>query len=175
MRTLQGVRPTDHLLAALFSVAGVVIMYFNITNGDDPTLRHPAATTSWLIVPAFLLVTVPILMRRRNIAAVVAVTAAAVVLHVLVFGWLTRCGVVLPLAAALAYAVARFASARRDHVLGLAGIVIMEGVMLWRDSSAGIPDAWPVAIAPVVLFYGTGLLVQNRTSRKRPAVEHATV
>ena len=36
---------------------------------------------------------------------------AATAVHVLAFGWLTRCGGALPLAFALAYAVARFAGA----------------------------------------------------------------
>jgi hypothetical protein len=175
MKKLQGVRMTDHLLAALFSAAGAVLMTFNITAGDDPSLVHPVSTTSWLIVPAFLLVTVPILWRRSNVTAVVAATMAAVALHVLAFGWLTRCGVVIPLSAALAYAVARFASGTREHTLGLAGIVITEVIMLWRDSSAGLADALPIAIAPVVVFYGLGWLVKNQVNRRQPADQRATV
>jgi len=172
---MKGVRPTDHLLAALLSAAGVVLMTFNITNGDDPSLRHPVSTTSWLIVPAFLLVTLPILARRRNITAVVGVTVAALLLHVLAFGWLTRCGVVIPLSAALAYAVARFARKPWEHPAALAGILLMEVVMLMRDSSAGVADALPVAITPVVALYGIGWLVKNRVSGRQPDTEHASV
>ncbi|GIE30632.1 hypothetical protein Ait01nite_036770 [Actinoplanes italicus] len=150
-------------------------MSLNLTNGDDPTLIHPVSTSSWLIVPAFLLVTVPILWRRGNVTAVVAATAAAVALHVLAFGWVTRCGVVIPLAAALAYAVARFANGTREHVLGLAGIVVTEVIMLWRDSSAGLADALPFAIAPVVVFYALGWLVKNQLNRRQPADQRATV
>src|SRR5689334_23992759 len=95
------VRPLDYVLAILLTVAGAGLMWENITAGDDASLIHPVSTTSWLIVPAFLLVTAPILWRRQNIAAVVGVTTAAAVVHVLAFGWLTRCGVVLPLAFAL--------------------------------------------------------------------------
>ncbi|MBB2948405.1 hypothetical protein FB565_008188 [Actinoplanes lutulentus] len=160
-------KPSDYVLAALFSVAGAGLMIMNISGPADPSLIHPVDTTSWLTVPAFLLVTVPILWRRRNIAAVVGVTAAMVALHVLIFGYLTRCGVVLPLSAALAYAVARFAGNRNEHLLGLAGIVVAQVVMLWRDSSAGVTDAMPIAIALAALFYGAGLLVQNRLSRKQ--------
>ena len=58
-------------------------------------------------------------------ALIAGITAAATAVHVVAFDWLTRCGVVLPLAFALGYAVARFARTRRDHVLGLAAIVLL--------------------------------------------------
>ena len=176
----RGVRPLDYVLAALMTAAGVFLMVMNIV-GDDATEPHPVSTTSWLIVPLFLLVTVPVLWRRRNVVAVVGVTAAAAVVHVLAFSWLTRCGVVLPLSFALAYAVARFAGSRRDHLLGLAGIVVLQLVALVRDSSIDrVVEALPVALPGAALFYGAGLLVQNRVSRKQPvpaepAVQRATV
>ena len=173
---MSKIRPLDYVLAALMTAAGVFLMVENITAGDDPSLIHPPSTTSWLIVPAFLLVTVPILWRRRNAAVVAGITAVTTAAHVLAFGWLTRCGVVLPLAFALAYAVARFAGTRRDHVLGLAAIVVMLVVTLLRDSSADLAGALPIALPAVALFYGAGLLVQNRVSKKvPPAVEHASV
>src|SRR4029079_11518590 len=98
--------------------------------------------------------------------------------HVLAFDWLTRCGVVLPLAFALGYAVARFARTRRDHVLGLAGIVALVVVILFRDSSADLAGALPIALPGVALFYGAGLLVKNRLSKRQrrdavPAAESA--
>src|SRR5580704_3564701 len=98
----KGLRPFDYVLAALATVAGVFLMYENIS-GSDHGLPHPQSTTTAAMLPVFLLVTVPILWRRRNILAVTAVTTAALALHVLLFGWETRCGVVLPLSAALAY------------------------------------------------------------------------
>jgi len=88
--------------------------------------------------------------------------------------------VVLPLAFALGYAVARFARTRRDHVLGLAAIVAMLVVTLFRDCSADLAGALPIALPGVALFYGAGLLVQNRVSKRQrqsavPAAERATV
>jgi hypothetical protein len=174
------IRPLDYVLATLMTAAGVFLMWENITAGDDPSLIHPVSTTSWAIIPVFLLVTVPILWRRSNVALVAGVTAAASAVHVLAFDWLTRCGVVLPLAFALGYAVARFARTRRDHVLGLAAIVAMLVVILLRDSSADLAGALPIALPGVALFYGAGLLVQNRVSKRQrpdtvPAAERATV
>jgi hypothetical protein len=125
---------------------------------------------SWLIVPAFVLVTLPILWRRRAILAVVGVTAVATVAHVLAFGWITRCGVELPLTFALGYAVARNAFGWRNHVIGLAGILVTQLVMLVRDASIDtVSGALPLAVPLAALFYGVGLFVQNRASKKQAA------
>jgi hypothetical protein len=163
---MRTIRPLDYLLAAALTAAGIFLMAANISAGDDPGLIHPPSTTSWAIVPVFLLVTLPIVARRLNIAAVCTVTAAATLVHVVTFGWLTRCGVVLPLAVALAYATARFARTRRDHVISLAAVVVLLVVTLVRDSSAGLAGALPIALGGVALFYGAGLLVQNRLSKR---------
>ncbi|MFI5893950.1 hypothetical protein ACIA5D_28005 [Actinoplanes sp. NPDC051513] len=177
---MKQIRPLDYVLAALMSAAGVFLMVENITAGDDQSLIHPVDTTSWLIVPAFLVVTVPILWRRRNAALVAWVTAAAAAGHVLAFGWLTRCGVALPLGFALAYAVARFSRTRRDHLIGLAGVVALLVIVLLKDSSADLAGALPIALPGAALFYGAGLLVQNRVNKRTtenvlPAADRATV
>ena len=171
----KGLRPLDYVLAGVMTVAGVFLMYENI-RGDDASLPHPVSTTSWLIVPVFLLTTVPILWRRRSVLAVVGVTTVATAIHVLAFGWLTRCGVLLPLSVALAYAVARFARSGRNHLIGLAGVVIMQLVLLVRDSSIDhVVSALPLSLPAAALFYGIGRYVQNRVSRKQQAVAVAPV
>jgi hypothetical protein len=170
---MRTIRPLDYLLAAVMTAGGVFLMWENTAAGDSADLIHPTSTTSWAIVPVFLLVTVPILWRRSNIAAVCGSTAVAVIVHVLAFGWLTRCGVVLPLAFALAYATARFArgaSKGRNTLLSLAAIVVLLVVTLLRDSSADLAGALPIALPGVALFYGAGLLVNNRVSAKRESV-----
>jgi len=170
----KGIRPLDYTLAGLFTAAGLVMMYENIAS-TDANLPHPLSTTTWWMAPAFLLVTLPILWRRRNILAVVAVTAAATLAHVVAFGWLTRCGVIIPLTFALAYAVARFAGAWRNQLIGLAGILVITFVMLVRDSSIDtVAGALPVALPGIALFYGIGVLVQNRSTKRStgPAPVH---
>ena len=169
-RILNGIRPLDYLLAGLMTAGGAFLMYENIAMGPDADLPHPLSTQTWLMLPAFLLVTVPILWRRRNIVAVVGVTAVATVAHVLAFGWITRCGVEIPLTVALAYAVGRFAGAGRNHVIGLAGIVVAQLVMLVRDASIDtVAGALPLAVPLAALFYGIGLFVQNRATKKQAA------
>jgi len=178
---LKGVRPLDYVLAGLLTAAGALLMVENIVAGDDESLAHPVSTTSWLILPVFALVTLPILWRRRNVLAVIGVTIAASVVHLLAFGWLTRCGATLPLSFALAYAVARFAGTIRNQLIGVAGIVLLQVVVLIHDSSIGqVADGLVIALPGAALFYGIGLLVQNRVSRKQPvtvapAAERAVV
>jgi hypothetical protein len=177
---LRGVRPLDYVLAGVMTVAGVFLMYVNIV-ADEDDLPHALSSTSWAMLPAFVAVTLPILWRRRNVLAVVGVTGIATVAHVLAFGWVTRCGVELPLSFALAYAVARFAGGWKNHVIGLAGIGVLQLVMLVRDASIDtVAGALPLAIPIAALFYGAGLFVQNRVSKRQPGavtpvVEPATV
>src|SRR5690349_18765057 len=95
-RIFKGVRPLDYVLTGLMTAAGAFLMYENMT-GSEKGLAHPQSTRSWLMLPVFVLVTLPILWRRRNILAVVGVTAVATAVHVLAFGWVTRCGAELPL------------------------------------------------------------------------------
>jgi hypothetical protein len=165
----KGLRPLDYLLAALATAAGVFMMYENIA-GHEHGLPHPQSTTTAAMLPFFLLVTVPILWRRRNILAVSAVTTIALALHVVLFGWETRCGIVLPLSGALAYAVGRFAAGRREHLLALALILVLQVVTIVRDSSIDtLLSALPVAVVGAGLLYGIGLFVQSRVSKKQSA------
>jgi hypothetical protein len=180
---LKGVRPLDYVLAGLMTAGGAVLMYLNmISSENDESLAHPVSTTSWLILPAFVLVTLPILWRRRHILAVIGVTIAASALHVLAFDWLTRCGVALPLSFALAYAVARFSGTMRNQLIGVAGILVLQAVVLYHDASIGpVTDGLVIALPGAALFYVIGLVVQNQVTRKQqpaavaPVAQRATV
>ena len=165
----KGLRPLDYALAALATAAGVLMMYLDIT-ARAHGLPHPQSTTTAAMLPVFLAVTVPALWRRRNILAVTGITAVAAAVHVALFGWNTRCGVVIPLSFALSYAVARFAVGWRRHLLALALILVLLVVTLARDASIStMTGALPIAIPGCALFYGTGRLVQARVNRKQPA------
>src|SRR3954453_9847428 len=65
---LKGVRPLDYALAGLMTAAGAYLMYENLTAGYGE-LPHAQSSRSWLMLPAFVLVTLPVLWRRRNILA----------------------------------------------------------------------------------------------------------
>jgi hypothetical protein len=173
---LKGVRPLDYVLAGVMTVLGALLMVENMISPDDADLAHPVSTHSWVILPVYLLVTLPILWRRRHVLAVIGVTIAASLVHLLAFGWLTRCGAALPLSFALAYAVARFAGNMRNQLIGVAGIVVLQVAVLFHDSSIGpVGDGLLIAIPGAALFYGIGLVVQNRASRKRQPAAVAPV
>jgi hypothetical protein len=175
----KGVRPLDYVLAGVMTAAGAYLMYENMVSAYGTGLPHAQSTTTGAMLPFFVFVTVPILWRRRNILAVVGATALATLAHVLLFGWNTRCGVAFPLTFALAYAVARFAVGRKDQVIGLAGVVVVQLLVVFRDASIDLAaGGLAVGIPVAALFYGIGLVVQNRVTRKQsaalaPAVEHA--
>lgn len=169
---MKAIRPFDYVLAAIMTVVGSALMYLNITaDPGDSSLAHPLTSQSWLMLPLFLLVTVPILGRRHSIVAVAWITAVATAVHVLAFGWVTRCGLVLPLAAALAYAVARFGGSWRNQLAALVGVLALQLVTLTRDASIGteIVGALPIALLGAALLYGVGVIVQNRASRRAVA------
>jgi hypothetical protein len=167
---LKGVRPLDYVLAAVMTAAGAYLMYENVVAAYGDGLTHAQSSKSWAMLPAFVLVTLPILWRRRNILAVTGVTTAAAVGHVLAFGWNTRCGVALPLSVALAYAIGRFAGSRRSHAIGLVGVVVLQLVVLVRDTSIdGIAGALVLSLPAAALGYGIGLVVQSRVTRKQSA------
>jgi hypothetical protein len=167
---LKGIRPLDYVLAGLMTAAGVLLMVENIA-ATDGNLPHPLSTTTWAMLPVFLLVTLPILWRRRNILTVVGVTAVVTLAHVIAFGWVTRCGVVIPLGFALAYAVARFAGSWLNQLIGLGGVVVLELVMLWRDASIDtVAGALVIVLPGIALFYGVGVLVQNRVTKQTAGV-----
>jgi hypothetical protein len=176
---LKGVRPLDYVLAGLMTAAGVYLMYQNIIAAYGHGLPHPQSTTTATMLPFFVAVTLPILWRRRNILAVIAVTAAATAVHVVMFGWNTRCGVELPLTFALAYAVGRFAGTGTNRLIGLATIFTLQILVIARDASIDtILNAIPVAVPGAALFYGIGVFVHNRVTKKQstvtaPVVERA--
>ena len=83
-----GVRRGDVALAVLATGLGVALMLENIMAGPDAGVR--VDSHSWLMVPVFALATIPILWRRRSMLAVCLVTAAALAVHLLAFGWMVR-------------------------------------------------------------------------------------
>jgi hypothetical protein len=156
---LAGVRKGDVALAALLTALGVVLMVANIY-GDDGTRID---SRSWLSVPVFAAATLPILWRRRGMVPVLLVTAAALAVHVLAFGWLVRCGAGLPLALALAYGVGRL-SRGGWSVAGLLGTVAIQFLVLVRDSAAGL-EILPVTAAAGLVAWGVGVLLTRRAAR----------
>jgi hypothetical protein len=165
MDIFKGIRPLDYVLTALMVALAAVIALENVNAGADNDLAHSLDSQSWLLVPVFVLAALPILWRRRGILAAIGVSFVVVAASVPAFGWVTRCGFALPLSVAMAYAVARFAGSRQNHVIGLVGILALQIVTLMKDASTGGLGALALSVPAAAIFYGIGLFVQTRARR----------
>jgi hypothetical protein len=164
-----GVRKGDVVLAALLTALGVVLMVADITGEADPGVRLDSR--SWLLIPVFAAATLPILWRRRNLVAVYAVTAAALAVHVLAFGWTVRCGAGLPLSFALAYSAGRLSSFRQSVAL-LVATVAVQAIVLVRDSAAGL-DVLGATAGIAAVCWGIGAWLRRRSTQAVAATEPA--
>jgi hypothetical protein len=159
----DGVRKGDVALAAVLTILGVALMVENIM-AVDPDVRIDSH--SWLMVPVFAAATLPILWRRRGILAVTIVTAAAMGVHLLAFGWVVRCGAGLPLAFALAYGVGRLAPRWRSWV-GLLATLVIQVLVLAQDSAAGL-QVIPFTAVIGVAAWGVGVWLRQRVGAAVP-------
>jgi hypothetical protein len=155
MDTLKGIRPLDYLLTAVLVAAAGLIGFENVNAGADADVAHALDSHSALMIPVFAVAALPILWRRRSIIAAIAVSFVVTAASVPMFGWVTRCGWALPLAFAMAYAVARFAGSKQNHL-----------VALMKDSATGGLGALALSLPLTALCYGVGLLVQSRAARR---------
>ena len=166
----RGIRPVDGVLAGALTALGVWLMVENVLVPDgqvtraiaDGSMVHRMSSHSWAGVVVFALATIPVLWWRRSVVAVTAVALAVMVLHDLLFGWVTRCGAGLPLAFVLAYlgAVA-LEQTRAWLVLGLA--TLLTAAVLVVDATTGLGPflfAFPI----VLIVFGTGRAVRHRTA-----------
>jgi hypothetical protein len=175
MTIFDGVRKGDVALAIGTTALGIFLMTENVLAGADSGVR--VDSHSWLSLPVFAAATVPVLWRRRSMPAVLGVTAVALAVHVLAFGWLVRCGAGLPLAFVLAYGVGRLMAGRASW-LGLAATVGIQFLVLVRDSAAGL-EIIPVTALLGAAVWGVGVWLRRRALRGAsvgapvPTVAHA--
>lgn len=165
MDILKGVKPLDYVLTAVMVALAALIGVANVTAGTDDDLAHQLDSQSALIIPVFVAAALPILLRRRTILAAIAVSFVVVAASVPAFGWITRCGFALPLSVAMAYAVARFAGSRQNHLIGLVGVLALQIVTLMKDSSTGGLSALSLSVPLAAVLYGIGLFVESRAEK----------
>lgn len=162
----KDVRPMDAVLATALSAIGAALMVLNIQ--ADPTdtkgLDHAITNQSWLMLPVFLLATVPVLWRRRSVVAVALVSAVAMGAHVLAFDWVVRCGAALPLSFVLAYSVGKLAD-RRETWAGIAVVIAGQFLALVEDSAAGL-GILPFTAGIALVAWGIGLFVRQQTAKR---------
>jgi hypothetical protein len=165
MDIVKGIRPLDYLLTAVMVALAIAIGLENVNLGADADLAHPLESHSALMIPVFVVAALPILWRRRGILAAIGVSFVVVAASVPAFGWVTRCGFALPLSIAMAYAVARFAGSKQNHVIGLVGILALQIVTMMKDSATGGLEPLVLSAPIAALFYGIGFFVQSRVRK----------
>src|ERR1700709_1536367 len=99
-RIFRGIRVFDWVLAGALTALGVLLMCENVSISDADvrsniaghSMAHEMTSHAWAMIPVFALATVPVLWWRRHVIAVTGVALAVMVVHDLLFGWVTRCG-----------------------------------------------------------------------------------
>jgi signal transduction histidine kinase len=158
----DGIRPVDVVLTVVLVGLGVFLMVENITEtaADIRIDSH-----SWWTVPVYLLAVLPVLWWRRDPLVATAAAAGLILVHVLLFGWMARCGSGLPETWVLAYLVGSRNELRRS-ALGLLAVQVLGAAVLIHDSAAG-----PTLI-PVVAVMSVGIWGIGRVAHQRAAMAH---
>jgi signal transduction histidine kinase len=142
----------DVAFAVLLSAGGTVLMAMNVADQK--------VHASWLVVPAFLAVTLPLLWRSTAPLLALLITAIAIGLNVALFGTVVRCGIVFPVTFVLVFAAAARlprGEALQGLALGLLGVVLMT----LDDGQVG-PDVLPFFLPLTAAVWGLGRVVFGR-------------
>jgi hypothetical protein len=163
-RVMQGIRPIDAVLAGILCILGAVLAVSNIES-TDPATRIDSR--SWLQLPVFVAAMLAVLWWRRGVAAAVLVSCGLMLVHLLAFGHLVRCGAGLPLAFVLAFLSGLAPAARRRERLTALGLTVLLSllVLVW-DTAAG-PEILPVVILILLGLYAIGRVVAQRADLAR--------
>ncbi|WP_250005701.1 hypothetical protein [Actinoplanes sp. M2I2] len=151
---MSEVRTVDWLVAGVLTALGALLMSLDVRDGGSV----------WLI-PVFAAATVPVLWWRRSVLVVTGVALAAMVVHDLVFGWVTRCGAGLPLAFTLAF-LGALAYERTKAWLNLALSVLLCAAVLVVDTAAG-PGTLVLAVPVALIVFGVGRAARQRAALNR--------
>jgi signal transduction histidine kinase len=168
-RILDGIRPVDVVLASVLTALGVALMTMNVLISDaevaaslaERTMVHPMTSHSWWMIPVFVLATVPVLWWRRSALAVTGWALLVVVVHDLVFGWVTRCGAGLPLAFVLAF-LGALAPGRRRAWACLGVSALLSTAVVAVDASTGL-EPLTFVLPILLLVFALARAVRHRT------------
>ncbi len=165
----RGIRPVDFMLAGALTALGALTMVGDVLFQDDDaasamaggTMVHEMTSHSWAMLPVFALATVPLLWWRRSVMAVTGIALAVMVLHDLLFGWVTRCGAGLPLAFVLAY-LGAVALERKQAWVVLGLTTLLTAAVLVVDATTGF-EPFVLSFPIVLIVFGIGRSVRQRT------------
>jgi signal transduction histidine kinase len=160
MRTM---RPTgepigrwDIAIAVALSALGLLLMYGNATDAE--------VDASWLAMPVFLGVTIPVLWRRAAPWQAMVAVAVALAVHIALFGSVVRCGVVFPVVGVLVFTIAaRFE--RTTALWALAGgLAIIFGMAAADATGFGVVS---LLVPLTIVAFALGRVAYARSSMVR--------
>lgn len=166
----RGVKPRDWLLAGGLTALGILLMGMNVRIPDDQvrqaiaegSMVHAMSSHSPWMIPVFAGSTVPVLWWRRGLVAVTSVSVAVMALHLVLFGWVTRCGAGLPLAFVLAF-LGALASERATAWIVCGLSIVLTVLVLVSDATTG-PGAALLALPIVLIVFAVGLAARHRSA-----------
>jgi signal transduction histidine kinase len=154
MARTRSITRFDVLVAALVTAFGLLLMVLNVVSPDPGK-----EASSWIVVPAFLLVTVPVLWRGAAPLQATAVVAVAMGVNV-ALDEAVRCGVAFPLVWLLVFACgARLDGREAQAGLGLGLLALV--LMTLNDGAVG-PDVLPFFAPVTAVVWGIGRVVHSR-------------
>jgi signal transduction histidine kinase len=170
---LRGVKVGDYVLAGVLTALGVLLMVFDVRESDaevaraiaDGSMVHTVSSHSPWMIPVFAAATIPVLWWRRSVLAVTGVAIVVMVLHDVLFGWVTRCGAGLPLALLLAFLGAlTYQRTKAWLAAGLSAVLAFAVVVV--DATTG-PDVIGLVLPVLLIVFGIGWAVRRRAVLNR--------
>jgi len=169
---LRGIRAGDYVLAGILTALSVLMGWFDVheTNADvtraiaENSMVHTVSSHSPWMIPVFVAAAVPVLWWRRSVLAVTGVAAAVMVLHDVLFGWVTRCGFGLPLALVLTFLGAlTYGWAKAWLAAGLSAMLAFAVVVV--DATTG-PGVIALVLPVILVVFGIGRAARHRAVLK---------
>ena len=155
-RTGESIGRLDIAIAVALSALGLLLMYGNATDAE--------VDASWLAMPVFLGVTIPVLWRRAAPWQAMAAVAVALAVHIALFGSVVRCGVVFPVVGVLVFTVA----ARFDRMTALwalgGGLAIIFGMAAADATGFGVVS---LLVPLTIVAYALGRVAHARGTMVR--------
>jgi hypothetical protein len=150
-------------LDAAIGLALAAIAVFMVGGGDANNASHAGAAAAVMV----LLMTLPVIWRRRAPVWVSAVLAIGAIVNVMVIGDMVRCAAALPALLVCAYAIGRYPARPRGAaaITGLSFLLVSAGVQGWTDPElSGSPHVTGLAESALVLlfFLAAGGVIESR-------------
>ena len=169
----RGIKTGDYVLAGVLTALGVLLMVFDVRVSDAEVARgiaggsmvHTVSSHSPWMIPVFAAATISVLWWRRSVLAVTGVAIVVMVLHDVLFGWVTRCGAGLPLALVLAFLSAlTYQRTKAWLAAGLSAVLAFAVVVV--DATTG-PDVIGLVLPVLLIVFGIGWAVRRRAVLNR--------